>query len=214
MYFAFHKIANNVYGCHCLSKNMENILGSVNNGNTPDPSTHVRCTEDLKQKNVLNVNANLALVQFLTNETMELSNTASMDTSELINLCNPKRVVNIITLYMIHFLGLNTTAFINGYVYNTREPFIYPAKYKNTQAPVNLTNYPNLEQAFWSVVQQYTLATETKLRKGLIQTYFYMFIISANIYLPPPLAKRKLFLQFYSAFYILNISNTNLHNLK
>ena len=164
-----------------MSRNLENILGTVNANLTPDPLTHIRCTQSLQDSNIANVNKNPAFVKFLTQDKFELNNTATTDSSDLINLCNPNRLINIITLYMIHFLGLDTAAFINNYVYNHNADFKYPATWKNIWAPKNITTYPNLEQSFWSVVQQYTTVTEVQLRQGKDVTWCP--IIGDTVYL-------------------------------
>ena len=99
------------------------------------------------------VDANTNLLTFLTVSTTELSSTNIPTNSTLVNLCNADRVVNIITLYMAYFLGIDTNNLINNYVYDSRLTFKYPLGI-NTQIPRSLKNYPSIEQAFWTIVNQ------------------------------------------------------------
>ena len=98
--------------------------------------------------------------------TVELANTASAFNSTLANICNPERIINIVTLYMIHFLGLNMPKFIGDYVFDPKKDHVYPKVYQNMWAPEELPDYPDLEQAYWSIVNQYNNATESSLRYG------------------------------------------------
>ena len=78
----------------------------------------------------------------------ELPNTATADVDPLLpNICNPRRLVNIATLYMIHFLRFDINTFLDTYFFNTKIEHEYPKIYNNVWAPEELEQYPGLEQA-------------------------------------------------------------------
>ena len=100
---------------------------------------------------------------------VELPNVQTALNSEVPNICNPDRVVNLVTLYMIHHLGLSVPTFMSVYFYNPKTDHSYSKitnVYTNNHEPVALADYPNLEQAFWSVANQYNNKTEKNMRNG------------------------------------------------
>ena len=56
---------------------------------------------------------------------------------------------------MLHFLKLSVEDFITNFVYDASNNFEYPEGYNNDKEPRALVDYPNLEQAFWSIIEQY-----------------------------------------------------------
>ena len=85
------------------------------------------------------------------------------------NICNANRVVNIATLYLAQSLGLSTQTLIETYTYITSATHVFPLAEKGgptaTYIPDNLPDFPDLEQAFWTILNQYTPSTEINIRK-------------------------------------------------
>ena len=91
------------------------------------------------------------------------------DIQERPNICNQNRVVNIATLYLAQSLGLSTLTLVETYTYVTSATHVFPMPKKggpkNTYIPDNLPDFPDLEQAFWTILNQYTPATEINIRR-------------------------------------------------
>ena len=151
VYFAARRLKSNYYKCKCLSRDLSVILGNVEN-QTSNPLFSTICDTGPQ---VALADANTALLEYLTTSTDELKTPAVPSNTTIINICNANRTINVITVYMAYFLGLNINTIVNSYVYYPTVTYTYPNKYfQNTQIPNKLTNFPNLEQAFWTIVNQ------------------------------------------------------------
>ena len=73
------------------------------------------------------------------------------------------------TMYLAKSLGLNVKTLKNSYRYNTNvSHHSFPTGSNSpsqTHIPVNEAGYPNLEQVYWSIMDQYTNITEPKMRE-------------------------------------------------
>ena len=72
-------------------------------------------------------------------------------------------------MYLAKSLGLNVKTLKNSYRYNTNVSYhAFPTGSNSpsqTHIPVNEAGYPNLEQVYWSIMDQYTNITEPKMRE-------------------------------------------------
>lgn len=150
VYFAARKLRYNYFKCKCLSRDLSVILGNIDK-QTPNPSNSTICDTGPE---VDSADANTVLLEYLTTSTDELKTPAVPSNTTIVNICNVERVINVITVYMAYFLGLNIDTIVNSYVYFPTVNYTYPLGH-NTQIPNNsLENYPNLKQAFWTIVNQ------------------------------------------------------------
>ena len=92
------------------------------------------------------------------------------DTDQRPNLCNPKRVVNLATLYLSSSLGLELSSWVSTFYYDPSKPYVFPNTGQTgpstTYPPVEEAEFPNLEQVYWTILSQYSEATEPGLRSG------------------------------------------------
>ena len=109
------------------------------------------------------IDANAALVAVLTQSKDEAPNTASADVGADFNLCNPDRTINIITTYMLHHLSIPIEEVLANYIFDPAKTFEYPHNYDNVRNPDNLADFPNLEQAFWTIIEQYNNNTISQM---------------------------------------------------
>jgi hypothetical protein len=142
-------------------------------GGNGDPRTTRYCPTNYLSPNIAALSANTVLMSFLKANRSELrtiTTNSNADISQnMVNICNSTRVVNIITLYMAAFLGspLDINKIVNTFVYDYTALYRYP--FYNYQPftiypPQNLAGFPGLEQAYWTIVMQYTTANEYYLR--------------------------------------------------
>ena len=78
-------------------------------------------------------------------------------------------MVDVTTMYLAKAVGLNVKTLKNSYKYNTNvSHHSFPTGTNSptdTYIPNNLPSFPNIEQTFWSIMDQYTNKTEPNLRK-------------------------------------------------
>jgi hypothetical protein len=158
----------NNYNCVCLNRDISQIAGGldITIPEAGNPLTTHDCSFDT-QLGTLNNNA--VLMDFLKNSYSELKTPFNNSNGEFVNICNNNRTVNVITLYLAAFLGreINMAAIVDSFVYNP--PYLYPKYIYNPVTPtppVNVANYPNIEQAYWTIATQYTVYNEYILRSG------------------------------------------------
>ena len=79
------------------------------------------------------------------------------------------QVVDVTTMYLAKSLGLNVKTLKNSYTYNTNVSLHSFPNGSNspsqTYIPENEANYPNLEQTYWSIMDQYTNITEPTIHE-------------------------------------------------
>ena len=91
------------------------------------------------------------------------------DTEQRSNICNPDRVIDMVTLYLAQALGLDTANIKDNFVYEKTKTYVFPDSLYSGPAetfPPNssLTDFPNLEQTYWTIISQYTSNTEPSMR--------------------------------------------------
>ena len=88
----------------------------------------------------------------------------------MVNICNATRVVDIVTVYMAALLGspVKVDNIVNNFVYNATTTYKYPFQINSPFSifpPQKLPGFLGLEQAYWTIVVQYTTSNENNLRK-------------------------------------------------
>ena len=161
-------MAVNSYNCVCLTRDISQIAGGLDTTipGTGSPLTTHDCNFDTQ---LAALNNNAVLMGFLKNSYSELKTPFNNPNGTYVNICNNNRTVNIITLYLAAFLGshVNIATIVNSFVYEP--PYTYPRYIYSPVAPtppVNVANYPNIEQAYWTIAAQYTVYNEYYLRAG------------------------------------------------
>ena len=124
-------------------------------------------TEDITQSAMEtetkgNFESDSALKAFLSS-TQELQNSKSADAGAVSNVCNPQRSVNVATVYLAKALGLDVGSLVGSYTYNWAASHSFPM---NATVGPSKTFEPtgDEEQAYWTLVDQYTTKTEPGLR--------------------------------------------------
>ena len=122
------------------------------------------CPEDTDQYKT-KFETDTDLTDFMKVGNLSLKTSAGQDESTLINICNPDRLINLVTLYMAKMLSLSIADIID-YTYDMDETYVYPNSTVDqvVYPPENLTDFPNLDQAYWTLVSQYTKSTEKNMR--------------------------------------------------
>ena len=119
-----------------------------------------------------NFEADTDLVNFLTVSTVSLWKKVggqNNDTEQRKNICNPDRVIDLATLYLARALGLSVSNIITNFIFDETAVYMFPNH--STKAPnqifppVELGNFPNLEQTYWTIISQYTNITEPTMRQ-------------------------------------------------
>ena len=90
------------------------------------------------------------------------------DTLARPNICNADRVVNIATLYLAQVLGISLTTIIEDYTYVAAAIHVFPNDLKKpipVYIPDNEPGFPDLEQIYWTIMDQFTRASEPSIRK-------------------------------------------------
>ena len=90
------------------------------------------------------------------------------DTLARPNICNADRVVNIATLYLAQVLGISLTTIIEDYTYVATATHVFPNSLTEpitVYIPDNEPEFPDLEQIYWSILDQFTMASEPSIRK-------------------------------------------------
>jgi hypothetical protein len=166
--YGLRKMGTNSYNCVCLTRDISQIAGGldITLPEAGNPLTTYDCNVDAQ---LATLNNNAVLMDFLKNSYSELKGPVNNSNGSFVNICNNNRTVNIITLYLAAFLGspVDIAAIVNSFVYNP--PYEYPRYIYNPVAPtppLNVANYPNIEQAYWTIVAQYTVYNEYYLRSS------------------------------------------------
>ena len=113
--------------------------------------------------------ADTDVTNFLTVSTQSLPTIEGSRTGGEPNICNSSQVIDVTTVYLAKILGINVGTLIANYVFNTKlSDHTFPAGSSPPNpiyAPENLSDFPNLEQTYWTILGQYTNATEPNMRK-------------------------------------------------
>ena len=152
------------YECKCLSRDPGTIIGIPNGGGSRDPRTYMEC-EKVINSDGANFNADSKLKNFLTVSNTSLRTSEGTTSGSTINICSSSRVVDITTVYLVKLMGLHMNNFITKYVFKTNLTLhSFPGTHSPTYIPDNVGGLPNLEQVFWSIMDQYTNITEPGIR--------------------------------------------------
>ena len=157
------------FKCKCLDGSYKSIIASPKTSSQDDARISINCTPVVDEY-MKGLESASNLIDFLAVNKVELKNVISMDEGEEPNICNPLRIVNIATLYLAHHLGLSVDSVRNNYAWDSSKAHVFPNH--TTQGPeqifipADLADFPNLEQAYWTILSQYTSYSEPYLRRG------------------------------------------------
>ena len=166
VFYGIRRNLDNQFKCKCFERGMADLVAEVNGGH--EPVWHVYCAliiPPYKQS----FRDDSALMNFLEVSTLGLKTSLGQDddTQQRPNVCNPDRVVNIATLYLAKLLGLSLEPIITTFTYVTTKTYVFPNNVLNPitiYPPQNLANFPNLEQAYWTILSYFTPLTEPQIR--------------------------------------------------
>ena len=156
------------YKCKCVDLAFSAVV--LENKDNVNPLTDLTCPEATDEFKTA-FQADSGLMSFLTSSLGLMTDEGQQEDGQARkNLCNPDRLVDIVTLYLAQALGLDTADMKTNFVFEKTKTYIYP---NSTSGPAeifppdsNLTAFPGLEQTYWSIISQYTASTEAGLRSG------------------------------------------------
>ena len=112
-------------------------------------------------------------MSFLQTSTLSLKTTEGQmnDSLQRSNICNPDRIIDIVTLYLARSLGLNTADIKENFVFEKTKTYEFPdslasGPYEIFPPNSSLTDFPDLEQTYWSILSQYSPITEPSIRQS------------------------------------------------
>ena len=153
--------------CMCFSRD-DKILGIPRGISNSDPRRYMDCSK-LIATDKASFAADTDVTNFLTVSTQSLPTIEGSRTGGEPNICNSSQVIDVTTVYLAKILGINVGTLIANYVFNTKlSDHTFPAGSSPPIAiyiPDNLSDFPNLEQTYWTILGQYTNATEPNMRK-------------------------------------------------
>ena len=165
---ALRRYSENSFKCKCFGHSFDEVIAE-NNGDE-SPVNDILCptaTDPYKDS----FEADGDLVNFLTESTLGLWTKVggqNNDTDQRKNVCNPDRKIDLTTLYLARALGLSVSNIITNSIFDETAVYIFPNSSTNGPdqifPPVDLGNFPNLEQTYWTIMSQYTNATEPTMR--------------------------------------------------
>ena len=176
------------YRCKCLDLSLSPLMVEVNppsvqifhsvtaalfqSTDYQFPLNEVKCPEATDQYTA-GFEADSALMSFLKTSTLSLLTTEGQmnDTQQRNNICNPDRIIDIVTLYLARALGLNTADLKDNFVFEKTKTYEFPDSLTSGPMEIfppnsSLTDFPNLEQTYWSILSQYTSDTEPSIRQA------------------------------------------------
>ena len=139
---------------------------------TNDPKTKPDCDVVSKPYEDL-FTADASLNSFIkeSSESLTTSDGQLSDPSGTPNICIDDNIgrINIATLYLAKALGLSVSNLINNYVYDTNvSNYVFPNVTWQSYPPEGsvLTDFPLLDQAYWTIISQYTRFTISTIDYG------------------------------------------------
>lgn len=165
VYYAIRRIDIRQFKCKCLDGSDKSFVAGKNLDRWTDARYIMDCTP-VADEYMKGLDSATDLNDFLKVGKSELPNKNSMDEGEEPNICNPLRTVNIATLYLAHHLGLSVSKIINDYAWDSTKTHVFPSPGLEVFIPHELTDFPNLEQAYWTIISHYTKDTEPAMRYG------------------------------------------------
>ena len=166
VYVGVRKTDIQEWECKCFGRNAE-ILGIPKGIANADARTYMDCTK-LIDTDKASFRADAGLTNFLTVNTQSLPTTQGTRTGSEPNICNSLQVIDVTTVYLAKVLGLNVGNLVTNYAFNNLTSHTFPTGSRSPNpiyVPISLVGYPNLEQTYWTILDQYTNITEPNLRK-------------------------------------------------
>ena len=163
---ALRLVAEGKYKCKCVDLTFSSVV--LENKDSGDPMTELSCPEATEEFKTA-FQGDSGLTSFLASNLSLTTNEGQLEDSQgRQNLCNPERLVDIVTLYLAQALGLDTADIKANFVYEKTKAYVYPDTSRSEIFPPdsNLTTFPGLEQTYWTIVSQFTASTEPGLRSG------------------------------------------------
>ena len=149
-----------------------------------DPRKHVECYA-IKKPFEDAFAADSFLEGYLKDSILSLKSMLGQenDTQARPNICNADRVVNIATLYLAQVLGVSLTDIIEDYTYVATATHVFPNDLLNpitVYIPDNEPGFPDLEQIYWSIIDQFTRASEPNIRKDKSPLWCWYVGVAVN----------------------------------
>ena len=168
VFYGIRRDMDNQFKCKCFERGMTDLIAEVNGGH--NPIYHVNCAPII-QPHRTSFEDDTSLTEFLEVSTVSFKTSLGQDNDTQLrpNVCNPSRVVNIATLYLAKLLGVNLDTIITTFTYVHNKVYVFPNNDENpitTYPPQNLPNFPNLEQAYWTILSYFTPLTEPQIRNN------------------------------------------------
>ena len=167
VYTGAFRLSDTSFKCKCFDQSLAGMVAKSKHYNA---LYHYDCTSTTPD-HVAEFDQEPELLEFFSSS-LELLTTLARDndTEQRPNLCNPRRVVNLATLYLSVSLGLDLSTWISSFYYDPSRSYVFS---NSTQAgpslifpPVEVADFPNLEQVYWTILSQYSSASEPSLRAG------------------------------------------------
>ena len=176
------------YKCKCFSQGLSDVVGKPANGFTgrSDPRISLDCSTPIDTYKA-QFNADTALINFLkatsglsvartttTTTTTTLapatgSGAAPATTPPQSNVCQKSQ--DVAAMYLAQVLGLDVGNIISTYVYDPEKTQTFPTS-SSTPTPTFIpSNGDDTKKAFWTIMNQYSSATEASLRAGKDRTW-------------------------------------------
>ena len=162
--------------CKCFSFASQSIIGVPNDVSNANPAaTNMDCSSLVTSQKTI-FDADTALKTFLTISKSSLQTSDGIDNNTVENICNSARKVDLATVYLAKVTAkIHMSNLINKYVHNTNlSHHSFPtgdSTPATTYIPNNVGGYSNLEQTFWTIMNQFNGTTEPTLRAGREQNW-------------------------------------------
>ena len=105
------------------------------------------------------------------------------DTQARPNICNEARVINIATIYLGQALGVSLSTIIESYTYVSSAAHVFPNSSRGPWKvfiPDNEPNFPDLEQIYWTILDQFTPTSEPTIRED--KSPLWCFYVGRAVY--------------------------------
>ena len=167
VYTGARRVTDTEFQCKCFDQNFSPMVAKSKHYNA---LYHYDCNNTTPHY-LAKFDDEPLLLQFF-NSSLDLLTTLSRDndTAQRQNLCNPKRIVNLATLYLSICLGLDLSSWVTSFSYDPSKSYVFPNNSQTgpsvTFPPEDVAGLPQLEQVYWTLLSQYTGQREPSLRGG------------------------------------------------
>ena len=167
VYTGTRRLSDTEFQCLCFDQRSEAMIAKSKYYNA---LYHYDCSK-ITPADEAKFSGEPLLLEFLTSRLDLLTTQArDNDTDQRPNLCNPRRVVNLATLYLSSALELQLSSWVPTWHYDASQSYVYPGDSETGPStiypPSDVDNFPGLEQVYWTILSQYSPATEPGLRSG------------------------------------------------